>query len=507
MRFSLCALAICLALTGCGSDNKKTTTPTPVTPTPVKPPPVTPPPVATPDFTALQTSISNAMVENGATALSVAIMKDGEIIFAEVFGENFEDGTELSTETQFQLGSSSKMLTAMGVLKLEEKGILAVDDALVTHMSDIDYLPEYTAWWNDIQIHDLLSQQSGLVDVNDFTADAVGDNLELFATAFYPQEKPMTKAGQFYSYSNPNYVYLGALIERVSGQSFTEYMAENIFTPMGMNSTTFDKSAVKARGNYALGVDAEGNLLDSIDDIVGEKVGLAAGTGTWSTPTDILKMAQFLMAGNEQIMADAQRQKMTAKHAADNEFARPEAHYGYGIYVKDGFLRDMNEYYPVKMWAHGGNAENYGSQFYMFPEHNIAIAMMANSPSTEYEPTIVEALRTLDILPEKEAAPLPAVNPDKYAEYEGQYQGTTYWGDLSMEISTDGDALTVTIPELDFAGIPYDQVLHPMAGDSFMFNPGSDISNVITFRNMDDEPGAELISGRLLVLHKTGFQP
>lgn len=504
MKVKLLTVAICVLLSACGGSNNSSAP----APTPAEPTPVTPPPADTSyDFTAVAASINAQMSQSQATAVSVAVSRDGDVIYEQRFGTNHPGGTALNADTQFQLGSTTKMFAAMGLLKLIDQGAASLQDPLLVHMPDIEYPALYADYWGDITLHDLLAQQSGLLDWNDFSVGAVGSDLATFTSEIYPEIPPMTRAGNFYSYSNPNYVYVGALIERLSGEPFATWMEREIFEPLGMENTTFLHDKVAARGNYALGMSEEDGLASSIADIPRDPVAHAAGSATWSTPGDTLKMAAFLFNGNTDILSDDTRAQLTHKQVAISDYRKEYASYGYGIVVEDGILVDRDTFYPMQVWQHDGGTDHYGSQFYMFPEQGVAISILANNTQGEYSDAIVEVLKALNLLPEPIRAPLTDVDESRYAEYVGTYSGLSVFGELTFNITLQQDQLHVEIPVLDESGVAYQSQLLPLASNTLVLFTDAVDELLLTFRDLDGEPGMDVISGRLLALHKTGFQP
>ena len=212
-------------------------------------------------------------------------------------------------DTRFNLGSISKVFTATAIRQLAEQGKLGLDDPLVRHLPD--YPNADVA--RRVTIRQLLEHRSG-IGGNIFDAPPGRtradlrrnrDFLQLFA-AQPLQFEPGT--GQ--RYSNAGYVVLGAVIERVSGASYYDYVREHIFRPAGMTATdSYAKDSLPP--NTALGYardapgeSTQGPLRPNFDLLPGR--GSAAGGG-YSTAPDLLRFALAMQAGR---IAGAPRQAM-----------------------------------------------------------------------------------------------------------------------------------------------------------------------------------------------------
>ena len=489
MKLKVLLVATCALLTACGSSNKDKKTEPEY------------------DFAPLRTSIQKGMELNKATAASVAISRNGKVIFAETFGENYQGLPALNKDTHFQMGSTMKFFTALAMLKLEQQGVLSMNEELLLHMPDIEYLPEYADHWSGITLHHLLSQQSGLMDWNDYRTEVVGEDISQFALQQYPQFPNMTKPGQFFSYSNPNYTYSGALIEQLTKANFRTWMGENVFSPLGMTSTTMVRDVVRSRNNYTLGISVEGEKLKAISEVLEEPVALATGSETWTTASDVLKMADFLFKGNDAILTNEFRNKITTRHVDTDDATYKVSSYGYGLGIRDGLFAPENKYYPIKVWDHDGATDHYGSQFYMFPDHQVAISILVNNPSSEFSETIFELLKTLKILPEAKPYPFTPEVASEFEHYVGTYRGYLQGQQATMDVTLEDNKLRVYAPEFEFLGIGYEPEIEPFAGTGFYFANDRTGQLELEFRDMDNDGQMDLISNRAMVLYRDGFTP
>ena len=162
--------------------------------------------------------------------VSVAVIKNGQIILAKGYGfANVEHQVPVKPETIFQSGSVGKQFTATGVMMLVEAGKISLDDKISK------YLTEAPESWKEITVRHLLTHTAGTTDYprdfdfrRDYTEDELLKRAAAIPLAFQPGEK--------WSYSNLGYVMLGILIHKVSGKFYGDFLQENIFKPLGMNT-------------------------------------------------------------------------------------------------------------------------------------------------------------------------------------------------------------------------------------------------------------------------------
>lgn len=197
----------------------------------------------------------------------VFVAQGGDIIFNKAYGLADHQTEEANrTDTIFELGSITKQFTAAAIMQLKEQGLLTLDDPLSK------YIPEYP-YAETISIRQLLNMTSGIPDY--VTCGALGISLDAvseFSFELLDQvEKIMTsefthaqivdaisgyellfEPGSEYSYSNTNYYFLGMIIEELSGVSYFDYLEQNFFLPLGMQSTSTDPANLTSSGAIIL---------------------------------------------------------------------------------------------------------------------------------------------------------------------------------------------------------------------------------------------------------------
>ena len=181
--------------------------------------------------------VHTQMREQKIPGVSLGVMRDGKIIKATGYGlANVELNAPVTPQSAFHTESVGKTFTAVGVMILLEEGKVGLDDKITR------YLPESPKEWKDVTVRQLMTHTSGIPDyLGEFSGKMLVDLrrdyteeqlLHVIASApmdFQPGEKRV--------YCNSGFVILGALIHRVSGKPWAEFLQERIFGPLGMTAT------------------------------------------------------------------------------------------------------------------------------------------------------------------------------------------------------------------------------------------------------------------------------
>lgn len=180
----------------------------------------------------LNSMLEKAEVEDSFSG-AVLLAKNGKAIFEKAVGfANKETKVRNKATTRFNLGSINKSFTSVAIAQLAQQGKLAYSDTIAK------LLPDYPnkAIAEKVTVHQLLTHSSGLGDYLDREAVAQIKTLKDLLPLFVNQPL-LFEPGQKLQYSNSGYVVLGLIIERLSGQSYYDYVREYIFKPAGMTRT------------------------------------------------------------------------------------------------------------------------------------------------------------------------------------------------------------------------------------------------------------------------------
>ncbi|MCT3762157.1 serine hydrolase domain-containing protein [Elizabethkingia anophelis] len=355
---------------------------------------------------SLFTSLYAAKEFNG----NVLVAEKGKVIYEKSFGlANEKTKQKLDKNTVFELASVSKQFTAMGIVQLEKEGKLSYNDPLTK------YFPELS-FYKPITIDNLLYHTSGLPDYmslfdKNWDKKKFATNKDIVEMLAKYKPELLFVPGDKYEYSNTGYALLGLIIEKVSKQSYGDYLNKKIFKPLGMANTRVYRSRYKPEkiSNYALGyvVDSLGNkkLLDDLgkeyytyylDGIVGDGM-------VNSTTGDLLKWDRALY-GDKLVNQKDKDLIFSSIVTKDNKDTR----YGYGWAI--------DTKYPFgKIANHSGGWAGYITFIERDLDYDKTIIILQNNDS-EAASSPVKQLRNIlyDIKPIK-------VDLATLQKYSGKY--------------------------------------------------------------------------------------
>lgn len=305
-------------------------------------------------------SVFNDMTTKCGFNGAVIVSRQGEVIYQKSFGfADKENNVPVTDTTMFQLASVSKVITATSVLTLVEKGLIKLDDSFSKYFPDFPY--------SDITIKHLLSHRSGLPNylyfLNDMVSSKVNKmtNQEVLDQIVARKPALYLKPDKAFNYCNTNYALLALLVEKVSGKTFSDYLYEEIFQPLGMKhsgtilSSYFPNKAVsKPYDTRWKPIDAE-----AADYVVGDK-------SIYSTPYDLFLFSEALY---QYRILNPETQEL-AFSAMSKE--KKLSNYGLGWRMRDFKSPDKKEVFHNGWW-HG-----YRTAFHRRLNDKTTIVVLSN---------------------------------------------------------------------------------------------------------------------------------
>ncbi|MCR5869766.1 MULTISPECIES: serine hydrolase [unclassified Sphingomonas] len=368
--------------------------------------------------------------EKGEFMGAVLVARDGEVLFDKGYGSaNLEWKIPNDGDTKFRLGSVTKQFTGVAILLLQERGKLTLDAPVKT------YLPDAPAAWDKVTVRHLLNHTSGIPNFTSFpdyggTKTLPATHASLVARF---RDKPLEfQPGEKWSYSNSGYVLLSAIIEKLSGQSYAEFVAANLFKPLGMADTGYDSHAAilpRRASGYTPSKDGPINA-----DYISMTIPQGAGA-LYSTTRDLLKWQRGVYGGK------------LLSPASLAAFRTPQKDgYALGIVVHkaDG----------VTTLQHGGGIEGFNTFLAYDPDRKLTVVVLGNlnGPSPD---KLAKSLMTLArggavVLPGERKA--TTVAPDQLAQYEGVYELAPTFA-ITMRVK-DGKLMTQATGQQEFELFP-----------------------------------------------------
>lgn len=286
---------------------------------------------------------------------AILVARDGRVLLTHAAGlADRQAGTPVIPNTQFRVGSMNKMFTAVATLQLVDAGRLSLDTTIGAVLTD--YPNRDIA--DRVTIRQLLTHTGGTGDIFGPQFEAHRESLRTHAdyVALYGARGPTHAPGAEFRYSNYGYVLLGAIIERVSGQSYYDYVQARIFEPAGMTATASLPESVDVPDRSA-GYMREGGRWASNAPTLPWR-GTAAGGG-YSTVGDLYRFATALQSGA--LLSDSLLAAATSEQAGD---------YGYGLGLDGEGAR--------RSFGHGGGAPGMNGDIRIFPELGYVIVALGN---------------------------------------------------------------------------------------------------------------------------------
>ena len=340
---------------------------------------------------------------------SVLVAKDGKIIFSKSYGmADLEWSVPNSPTTRFNIASMTKQFTAASILLLEDRGKLKTDDLVKK------YLPDAPVSWDKITIYHLLTHTSGIS--NDAAKYEPGTPDKLVFN-----DRPLnSQPGEQWAYTNLGYIVLGYLLERISGQTYEEFVRENIFKPLGMDDSGL-MSFVSILPRRASGYWPGSNGIENADRSFDTRIGFSAGS-LYSTTEDLFRWEEALFGGR--MLSPASLRKMTTPFKSD---------YACGLYAKR-----VNSHLMIE---HDGNNIGFNSDMAYYPEERIAAVVLANLNGT----VTGEMSRALAAVARGETPPIPSVHKEISLSKEvlARYAGTYQFPHYSLKMTPEGNHLLV----------------------------------------------------------------
>lgn len=300
----------------------------------------------------------NSLVQSGTFQGAVLVARDGRVLLGRGYGQASPDGTLNTARTRFRLASITKQFTAAAILILQSQGKLKVNDPIC------QYIDPCPAAWASINLRHLLTHTSGIPDyasfmsfepteMNQTTPDELLSRFRDLPLNFAP--------GQMYSYGNSGYVLLGLVIEKVSGQSYGDFLRSAIFEPLGMRNSGYDTNiGAITDPNQAQAYFYAGKPATFLDCST-----LFAAGGLYSTVEDLYRWDQAL--NDDRILPAALRNEM---------FTPLLREYGYGWKIENG---------PPRRISHAGLMTGVSTFIARYPDQRLTVIVLANMQSANAE--------------------------------------------------------------------------------------------------------------------------
>lgn len=310
---------------------------------------------------------------------AVMIIENGTVILQKGYGmAHFATNAPVTVKSNFRLASATKQFTAMSILQLVEKGVLSLDTSLK------DIFDEFPDYGKTITIEHLLQHTSGIADYGPMgKVDVVRqfkdkDVLE-YTIALESADFPV---GEKHEYSNTAYVVLTQVLEKITEQTFRDYLKENIFDPAGMENTLAYVHGINEVSNRAYGYSIAQDYILETDQ--NKWSALLGDGGIYSNLEDLYKWDQVLYSD-----------KLLGQKYMDMSFTNHK--------INDGSLMDygygwrIENYKGMDILYHTGSSIGFRNIIYRIPSKNFSAVILTNRDEGGEFSTLESVHKVIDV--------------------------------------------------------------------------------------------------------------
>ncbi|MCF8533933.1 MAG: beta-lactamase family protein, partial [Reyranella sp.] len=331
-------------------------------------------------FAEIDAALAAFAEEQQIPGLAAGIVQGGRLVHVTAVGLADRETTRpVGPDTAFRIASMTKNMTALAILALRDRGLLALDAPLSQYVPQFAAVPPATRDSPPVSLRHLLTHVAGFV-----TDDPWGDRVlgmtpaeldALIATGELFARPP----GLAFEYSNLGYALLGRVLTNVSGEPYQAFIRRTILEPLGMTRTTFD-ALEAARGDYAFGYRLDGGRWSRERIEPDGEVGAMGGLAT--TVPDYARYVAFLLsawpARDDPETGPVRRSSVremglwhAPPHADDPARPSPPGAYGYG-------LNNAADAELGRRLHHAGGLPGYGSHVLMIPGKGVGVFAFGN---------------------------------------------------------------------------------------------------------------------------------
>lgn len=421
---------------------------------------------------AIDSCVREEMDIEAGPGAAIAVYQGGKLVYQKGYGTRVRDGDQpVDAQTQFRIGSITKMFTAAAVMQEVDAGRVDLRAPLTTYIPELALADPGAAAsltpWN------LLTHSSGYPDNVLLGLDSIDGAKDDAALAAWVGTQSGTHLhvppGTLWNYSNSNFTLAGLVAERASGIPYHRLMAERVFARAGLTNTTLLPADVLARGNFSTGYwtnpltgEPQVSGPDAYDNWAAAPAGYA-----FSTAGDLARWAALLMHGGDGVISPAAAQAMQARQQSLDYF--PDYDYGFGVF--------RERYKGLDVMSHGGNIPGWGGYLLWVPEADFAVATLVSAFPATLDRSAYCAVDAV-LKPQGEQPGRPAGDPTEWPGFLGDFGGWVVddsYLRTRVEAKADG-GLAMVFPEIpiDMQGTPFRTDLRNAFVRTFAFDSNGD---------------------------------
>ena len=329
------------------------------------------------------------MRRSGIVGSSFYFVRDGRTVAADHLGEQDADArVPVDAQTIYHWASITKTMTGIAIMQLRDRGLLTLDDPIVRHVPELARVHNPFGDTGAITLRQLMSHSAGFRGGTWPWRDQDWQPFEppswVQLEAMLPYTQVQFRPGSRFSYSNPGIVYLGQVIERLTGEDFEVYVDKNILRPLGMHASYFDRTPPhllrhRSHSYYIRG----GRRVAAPFDV---DTGVTVSNGGLNAPlTDMAKYAAFLL-GDPARQADYD---LVLRRSSIEEMWRPQIAAGDDFTqgrmartTQSGLSFFVDQEGPIRFVGHNGDQNGFRVYLSLCPDQRAGSLLAFNTETS-----------------------------------------------------------------------------------------------------------------------------
>ncbi|MFS4415345.1 serine hydrolase domain-containing protein [Maribacter sp. 2307ULW6-5] len=346
---------------------------------------------------SLKHYFDGAIANGTIVGVGVSVVKGDSILFAGGFGKrNVKTENRVNGETVFRLGSLSKGFGGVLATSLEKNGQLSLQDAIVDHVPNFQFGNDRHT--RSVQLRHVLSHTSGTPYHSYTNLVEAGLSPSDIAPRFVEVD-PISGPGEQYSYQNAMFAMGQELMERATGTSVKELLSQGFFEPLGMAQVSMDHKPLLQGKNVALPHRKRGRTWQQLP-LTDKYYNAVLAGGINASALDMAKWMRFLLGHNPDVLGQEDLEKAFDPIIELNQngkyYQRWPGHQksAYALGWRVHHFQEENGLELERVLHHGGSVNSYRNEIALYPETNLGICVLFNSP-TKLASTVIPEVHRL----------------------------------------------------------------------------------------------------------------
>ena len=340
--------------------------------------------------TRLDAYTTQALAAWGLPGVAVAVVHNDSVVFAKGYGVRELGKPEpVTPNTVFAIGSTSKAFTAAAVAMLGADGKVKWDDRVSTHLPEFQLHDPYVT--RELTIRDLLTHRSGLARGDRLWANSGFSRAEVLRRVRFLE--PSWSFRSTYGYQNIMFLAAGAVVERASGKSWDDFVAQRIFQPLGMSNSVTTVTRLSSLSDVARPHERIEDAYHPVPYLNIDNIGPAG-----SINSSVNDMAQWIrlqlgrgLYKGQRLLDSAAVKEMHTANTVIRPSAQDEKLYPMSNLSAYGLGWSLRDYYGRKMVSHGGAIRGMRAQVTLIPDAKLGVVVLTNSPQSAFPTAIANA--------------------------------------------------------------------------------------------------------------------